>query len=506
MDRDLAAETTIDASTTAGRSDDVLDTAVAGGMVVRGGVLRFASYVAAVALSVISAALLTRDLGANRFGLYTTVLSLVGIVTLVTDAGMSTLGVQEYAVRRGADRDKFMRSLLGLRIALTLLGVLATVLFALLAGYGGALIAGAALASLSTIALVLQHTYTIPISTELRIGVLSALELARQILSVAAIVILLVAGAGLFGLLAVNLLVYALLLPVTGRASRGQISLRMDLHPQRWLALLRLTMSFSVASAVGTVYVYTAQILTSLVSSQHQSGLFATSFRIFIVLVTVPGLLVSGALPLLARAERDDRHRLAYALQRIFEVSLAVGVAVSLGLLAGAHFIIATITGPKFPEYAGAVPVLQIQGLALVASFLVSGWGYALLSLKRYGRLLTVNAIALIVSATLTISLAASAGAKGASIATVCGEATLAVGYLIFLMRDRPDLRPKWRCMPRIVIATVPAATLAFSLGLPSLPLTVLTLCVYAALIVATKALPPEVFELIPLKYRVGRR
>ncbi len=72
-----------------------------------------------VALSVLSAALLTRHLGVVRFGEYTTVLSLVGIVAAVTDAGMSALGTREFAVREGAERDALMRDLLGLRMMLT---------------------------------------------------------------------------------------------------------------------------------------------------------------------------------------------------------------------------------------------------------------------------------------------------------------------------------------------------------------------------------------------------
>ncbi len=68
---------------------DVLDSADAGGRIVRGGAVRFGTYVLMVALSVLSAALLTRHLGVVRFGEYTTVLSLVGVISAITDAGMS---------------------------------------------------------------------------------------------------------------------------------------------------------------------------------------------------------------------------------------------------------------------------------------------------------------------------------------------------------------------------------------------------------------------------------
>lgn len=478
---------------------DVLDSAEAGGRIVRGGIVRLATYVAMMALSVLSAALLTRHLGVVRFGEYTTVLSLAAVVASVTDAGMSMIGTREFAVREGAERDALMRDLLGLRMMLTTIGVLLIVGFALAADYRTALLVGAVLASLGTVALVVQHTYTIPISAALRLGTLSALELARQVLSVAAIVALVLSGAGVLPLLAVALAVNLALIPPTAALARREISLRLGLRPRHWLALLRLTVSFSLASAVGTLYIYTAQVLTSLVSSPHQSGLFAASFRIFIVIDTVPGLLVGGALPLLARAARDDRERLAYALQRIFEASLVLGVGAALGALAGAQFVIHVVAGPK---YAASTEVLQIQGLALIATFALAGWSFALLSLKRYGGVLLANLVAFVVSCVLTIVLAGSHGATGAAVATVCGESVLALALLAALLRSHPELRPKLGIVLRVALAAAPAVALALLPAVPSLVRAVLALGVYGLLIVLVRALPAEVIELLPLPSR----
>jgi O-antigen/teichoic acid export membrane protein len=453
---------------------NVLDTSAAGGLIIRGGVLRLGSYIGVVGLSILSAALLTRYLAPTGFSQYTTVLSLVGLIAIVTDAGMSNLAVREFAVGAGPERDALMRDLLGLRIALTCVGVVLVTAFAVAAGYSTALLGGTVVASMATVALVLQHTLTIPVSAELRLGSLSLLELARQALAMIAIVVLIVLGAGVFLLLAVTLVVYVVLIPVTARLARGQISLRVELRPRRWRALLGQTVAFSLATAVGAVYVYTAQIITSLVAGGHQSGLFAASFRVFIVAVTVPGLLVSGAIPLLARAAR---------------------IAAALGMLAGAQFVIQVIAGPK---YAGAAASLRILGVAMCASFLVAGWGFALLSLKRYTGLLVVNAAALIVSCVLTLLLASEHGARGAAVATLCGELTLSAGCLLVLVQGNPELRPRLQILPKVALAAVPAVALVLALELPSLVRAVLALAVYGLLIAWTRATPEEITALIP--------
>jgi O-antigen/teichoic acid export membrane protein len=449
---------------------------------------------ATVALSVLSAALLTRHLHVVRFGQYTTVLSVVAVVSAITDAGMANVGTREFAVLRGSAREALMRDLLGLRVALTLIGVVLSAAFAVAAGYDTALFLGMVLASLGTVALVAQHTYTIPLSAEMKLGTLAWLDLARQVLSVAAIVVLVLVGAGVLPLLAIVLAVNLVLIPPTAALARSAVSLRLGLHPRRWGRLLRLTVSFSLATAVGTLYVYAAQIITSLAASAHQSGLFAASFRIFIVAAAIPGLLVGSSLPLLARAARDDRERLGYALQRIFEVSLILGVAMALAMLGGAQFVIEVVAGHSF---AGAAEVLRIQGLAMIASFILTGWSFALLALQRHRGLLLANGAAFVVSCVLTLVLASSHGATGAAVATLCGESALAACLLAALMSAHPELRPKLGVLLKVALAAAPGAVLALVPDLPSVVRALLAVLVYAVILLLTRALPAELMQLI---------
>jgi O-antigen/teichoic acid export membrane protein len=474
---------------------DLLDSRRAGGVLLRGSILRFGGFVAAIALSVVSATLLTRHLGVSRFGQYTTVMSLVAVVAAVADAGMSTYGIREYAIRHEPGRTALMQVLLGLRVVLTLAGVLLTVIFALAAGYDTALLIGAVTASLATIPLVFQHTLAIPLSTELRLGTVSALELGRQALLVAGLVALVILGAGVAPLLSVPLITNALLIPPTVRLVRGRITARLRLSPAQWPPLLRATVVFSLATAVGTIYVYTAQILTSLVASHYQSGLFAVSFRVFIVSASVPGLLVGAALPLLSRAARDDTDRLAYALGRIFDTSLICGVGAALGLSAGSGFIVSVIAGS---HYAGAATVLAIQAWAMVASFVVAGWSFGLLSLHEHRRLLIANLLALVVSVVLTLVLAAADGAQGAAIATIGCETTLAVTTLVALAWRRPSYRPRPGVIVKVAAAAGVAAAAALLPDLASLLRAVVAMVVYAALVLALGAVPAELRELWP--------
>ncbi len=446
-------------------------------------------------LSVLMAAVLTRHLGVSEFGFYTTVLSVAAVVAAVTDAGMSNVGTREYAVLNGRARDELMRDLLTLRVVLTLGGVILTAAFAVAAGYDQALVLGAITASLATAPLAFQHTLSIPLQTDLRLGVVTLLELARQTLWVAAVVVLSAIGAGVFPLLSVQLVVNVILIAPTARLVRGQIPRRPGFRPAVWPSLLRATIVYSLATAVGTIYAYMAQILTSLVTSHHQTGLFAVSFRVFIVSVTIPALLVTVALPVLSRAARDDTERLSYALQRMFEVLLLAGVAAGLIMSAGSGFIISVIGGPG---YAGSGSVLAIQSFALIGSFLAAGWSFALLSLRLHRQLLLANAAALIVSIVLTAVLAHADGARGAAIATICGETTLAAGTGLGLFWGRRQYRPQLGVVNKVLVAGGLAGVVSLVPSMPSLIRALVAAALYGAVVLATRAVPDELMEILP--------
>jgi O-antigen/teichoic acid export membrane protein len=463
-------------------------------MLLRGSALRFAGYAAMMGLSVVMAAVLTRHLGVISFGLYTTVMSVAAVVAAVTDAGMSNIGTREYAVLQGLERDELMRNLLALRVVLTLAGVILTTGFALAAGYGQALVLGAVTASLATVPLVFQHTLSIPLQTGLRLGVVAALELARQTLWVAGIVLLSALGAGVFPLLSVPLMVNLILIGPTARLVKGQVPRRATFNPRAWPPLLRTTIVYSLATAVGVIYAYTAQILTSLVTSHHQSGLFAVSFRVFIVAATVPGLLASAALPVLARAAHTDANRQAYAVQRMFDVSLLGGIGLAVVMSAGSGFIISVIAGPM---YSASGPVLAIQVFGLVGSFVAAGWSFALLSLRLHRELLITNAAALTVSIVLTLVLAHADGARGAAIATICGEATLAIGAGIGLAWRRRRYRPNLRVVVKAIVAGGFAGVASFVPAMSSILRALVAAVVYGLLLLVMRALPSELRELL---------
>jgi O-antigen/teichoic acid export membrane protein len=470
---------------------DILDTPAAGPRLIRGGALRISAYAVGSLLSVLSAALLTRHLGAADFGRYAAVFSLITIVTGLTDAGTLNIGVREHALRRGAEREAMLRQLLGLRLALTVAGIAAALAFAWLAGWDDAMVAGTLLAGAGLAVLVVQGTLAIPLQSALQLGWVSGLDLLRQVLTVAGIVALVVAGAGIAPLLGVPIPVAAVLLVVTGLLVRSRATARPAFAAERWRELFAVALPYAAATAVGILYAHVTVLLMSVVSSEAETGWFSTGFRIYFVLATIPGLLVTTAFPLLARAARDDRDRLRYAVQRLLDVNLVGGAAFALLTALGAGALVEAVAGP---EFAPAVDALRLQAIALFGTFVIAVGGFALLALGRYRALLGANAVTLAISVGLTLALAPGSGATGAAVAMAVGDLALAALYFLAL---RQEVSVSFALLPRVALATAAGGGVALLTGLPAVPAALVGGTVLAVVLVALRAVPPEVGELV---------
>jgi O-antigen/teichoic acid export membrane protein len=486
------------------REVDVLDTAEAGRRVLLGGALRVMGYILGIGASVAAAAFVTRHLGTEDYGRYQSVVALVTIVQFLTDMGMETLGMREYSQRDGAARERFMRVLLGLRLFLTVVGVGAMALVAWAIGYDGQMIAGSAVMGLGIIVAVMAGTLGIPLAAGLRLQWVTALDVARQLVTALLSVGLVVAGAGIVGFLAVPIPAYGVVLAGTLLLVRGTVSLRPIADRRMWLSLVRPAIAFALATATGAVYVYAAQVLTELSASHHEAGLFGASFRVYIILASVPGLLVTTAFPVLSRAARDDRDRLAYATQRLFEGTALLGGAALLGCVLGAAPVIDVVGGARF---ADAAPVLRVQGVALALTFVIATWGFTLLALRLHRQMIVANLVALAVSVTTVLLLARSHGAQGAAFGTLLGEIVLSTGYVFGLARHDARMRPRLGRVARLA----PALGLALAAGLlvpvPDVVATVLGLAVYGVAALLLGAVPDEVRDRLPGPLsRVGLR
>jgi O-antigen/teichoic acid export membrane protein len=472
---------------------DILDRPEAGAKVIRGGVIRGFAYVATILLTGAVVPLMTRHLGVADFGRFVTASSIVMIVAGVTEFGLSGIGTREYALASVAQRRPLLGNLLGLRTALTLAGLAVATLLMVLAGYPEVVVLGMLVSGAGLMLLNIQQTYAISLTAQLNWGIASILELINSFVVAAATVLLVVIGAQLFPFFFVSVVSSAVALLAAAIYLRRRISLLPRFNLAEWRTMARDTLPYAAAATVGILYPRVGLIVVSLLADTHQTGYYSTAFKVVEVIGGTSGLIASSAFPVFARAGRDDRERLRYAIGKVGDTALIAGVYVTLSLIVAAPFIIEVLGGPAF---APAVPVLRLQAIALLGGFIAATWSYTLLSLRMHGALLRVTAVALVASISLSAALVPSLGAKGASIASAVCEFVVAGGYLLALARNHSDVRPSFGVVPKVALAGA-AAVGTLALPTSSVVRWVIASAVYLALLAALRAFPGELVHVL---------
>jgi O-antigen/teichoic acid export membrane protein len=468
---------------------DVLDTSRAGPLALRGSALLLAGQGGGILLGLVSSSLLIRHLHQVGFGQYVTALSIATIAAGLTEGGVNTIALREFASRSAHERDDAMAKMLGIRIVLSIVGLLGATAFAVVAGFDRTIVIGTAVAVVGLSVQVAQTLLTVPLQATMRLGSVAAAALLRTAISTVLTVALVLAGAGIVPLLAVITPACLAALLLTARLIRGSMPLRPSVQVADFVPLLREIFPFAVAVALSSVYFRVTVLVMALEATPLQTGYFSTSFRVVEVLIGLPVLVIGAAYPIVTRAARDDPERFAYATGRTFELSVLVGVWLAMAMVLGARFVTDVLGGHAAAPAAG---VLRIQGLAVMGTFVAVACGLPLLSLRRYSAVLIANALGLVVTFAVSISLVPALQAQGAAIATVAAELVLAAASAAALVRARPGLG--------LPVGVVPVGFLAGGAGLgiglllgvnPVLDVAAGT-CAYAMVLAALGRFPPE--------------
>lgn len=481
--------------------EHVLDSRRAGRRFLTGGGLRLLAYALGLLAGLAATPLVVHHLGAARWGEYAKVTALLFIVAALTEGGLGQMGLRELSTGTPEEHASFMRDLLGLRVALTCLGIVVALVFAVAAGWGRVVIAGVALGGAGSLLNNVQGALALPLGASMRLGWMSITDFAPQLVSAAMMAVLVLAHASLLPFYTAPLAAAIVDISITIAVVHGEIPLLPAFRPSRWAGLLRQTLVYAVATAMGAAYFRIAVVATSVLSTSVQTGYFSLSFRVLELTTTVPWLLLGSAFPILVRSAWNDPERLRYALDRLCRGALILGGWFAFALVIGAPFAIHVLeAGGR--NFAPSIPVLRILGAAVAATFLLATFSYTLLSLRMFRQLIVFNVAAVVLAIGLSFVLIPSGGAQGAAILSLTLEVFLCLGYAVSLFRARPELRPSMRGLERVAVSL----GLAFAAGVALHGHAVLGVItgtlVFAVALIVTRSVPDELLELVRARRR----
>lgn len=391
-------------------------------------------------------ALMTRMLGQEGFGAYSTANAFLQIFALLLDLGLNvtlTALLGEHAGDEAYEK-RCLSALFTLRIvmAVIVLGLFAPTV-AFLFPYPleiklaiVALTGSFFFPSLNQVVMGAQQRH-------LKMQAAAVAENVGRVVSLIGIIVAQAYGAGLVAIMWIITFASFTNFATNFWAARRYAYFGWNWDPEFWKMALKRSWPVGVSIAFGLLYFKADTLILSLVRSQAEVGIYGAAYRVLEILITIPFMYAGVLLPILAHAwaKKDLPH-----FGRLVSASIDAMTLLVLPMIVGTWLlgrrIMTVVAGADF---AASGDILGILIIAIGAIYLNTVFSHAVVAINAQRRMIPVYATAAVISLAAYILLIPAYGMWAAAWITVASEIFVGTGSYLLTRRASPFT---WRLRP----------------------------------------------------------
>jgi O-antigen/teichoic acid export membrane protein len=403
----------------------------------------------AIALALISFALVTRYLGVEGFGEYTLVLAFLALLVPISDLGLTAIGVRELAAHRD-EEETLVGDLLGLRIAVALTVSVLLAAVSPLFPYSDRVESGLRLAAIALFALVLSGLPLIVFQSRQRLELSALVDFVTAAATLFFVVIATQADLGFNAVILATVLAGFAAVAVGFAFASRLVRLRPRFDRTRAKILLAAALPVGVFLMFSVAQLRIDTVMLSLLKDVDDVGIYGAAYRFLEQALFFPGLFMAAVYPILAAQIANRDPGLQLAIDKSLTFLLATAIPLAAGSLVLAPDIIRLLAGEDFSE---SVEPMRILAFAAVFAFTTALFSSLLVLLARQRQLLVLVIAAFVLNVVLNLILIPPFSYNGAASASVATQAFFGVSLGIAALR-RGHLSLHLAQLPRIVAAT----------------------------------------------------
>jgi O-antigen/teichoic acid export membrane protein len=386
--------------------------------------LQVAGKAVGTVLGLLTVAIMTRHLGQDGYGEFTTVTSFLQFFGIVVDFGL-TMTMVRMISEDGADEPSIASNVFTMRFVAGLLFFGIAPVVALAFPYPPLVKAGIALASLSFLSMTLSQVLVGIFQKHLSTGRAALAEVAGRAVLLGGVAYVTATGRGLLAIIIALVAANVTQFVLSFVFARKHARIRLAFDRAVWQRVFRISWPIGLAILFNLIYLKGDIIILSVTRTQAEVGLYGASYKILDVITTIPMVFMGIALPILTKAwSSGDREDFARKLLRSFDFLSMLALPLAIGAIPVAEDLMRFVAGDAFAPAGVFMAVLMIGGAAVFWSAL---FGHAVVALDLQRRMLPWYAADAAVSLTLYIVLVPVYGAIAAAWVTVLSEVFMAV-------------------------------------------------------------------------------
>ena len=331
----------------------------------------------ATGLAVIT--LLTRSLGAEGYGGFTTVTAYLQFFGIIVDFGLTLIAVQMLSSGEFKEK-KLFDNFMTLKVVSSLFIFGLAIIIAWFTNYSDIVKISITIASISFFLNTIQQVYVGWYQKYLIIAKLAIAEVLSKIILLAGVLYIVITRGGLVELMPVLIASSATYLFFSLFFIRDRYRIGFAFDRDVIKEILRRSWPIALGIVFNLIYLKADTIILSFTRSQEEVGIYGASFRILEVLITVPMMILGLLLPQFTKAWTEKSISYWKTLyQKTYDLLHVLVWPIALGGIIIAAPIMTLIAGSDF---ASSIPILQILLLALVGIFLSTLFGHLIVSMN----------------------------------------------------------------------------------------------------------------------------
>ncbi len=461
-------------------------------------IIQYIGKILGTILGLFTIGFITRYLGTEGFGYYTTIMGFLQFFGILVDFGLSltTAGMLGHSKW---DNDQLFANILSLRIisAIIFLGIAPLVV--LFFPYPGFVKLDIAMTTLSFFFMSITQIFIGYYQKHLSMQYVSLAEVGNRVFLLLAVILSVVFQWGLFAILISVILSNAIQLVLLVIPAKKYGRVYLAIHLPIWKDIWSKTWPIAVSIALNLLYLKTDIIVLSVTRSPEEVGLYGAAYKVIEVLTTFPLLFAGLLLPLLSHYwKTGDKDKFARLIQQGFDAMSLMAWPIIIGTLFVGADVMSLVAGEEFRE-SGLLLQLLIWASGII--FFNAVFSHAIVALDKQKQTIWaygIAAIAGLIGYLIFIPLYGPLGAAGMTIITES-----VVSLIIFLLYLKySGIRPSFK---RWGSALISCGVMALGLWLTSswhyLIQILLAIPIYAIMLLLTKAVSREfLLDLLTLR------
>lgn len=331
-------------------------------------------------LGVVALGLLTRYLGTEQFGWYTSTIAFLQFIGIITDFGMTPVTAQMLSEPK-YDKPYLFRNLIGFRLSTTIVAFAIAPAIAMFLPYPRPVLAAITFSTISFIAIALNQVFLGYNQTKLQIHIQAIGEFVGRLFLVISLWLLIRGGEGFLPLMGAVTLASVLFTLVVLGSVRKQTSIMPAYNGEIWRAIIRKSWPISFSIICNVVYLKGDIVLMQWFVPQREIGIYGAAYRVLDV-VTQSGMMMMGLLlPLLTFAwSRRETGLFKRRYQQSFDLLMLFALPFTVGGIMLARPIMMLVAGR---EFAGSGIILAILSLAIIGVYVGAIFGHLAVAINR---------------------------------------------------------------------------------------------------------------------------